>query len=200
MVEFEKQIQSKLTINFYNRSVLTVAKELLGCIFVRKFPFGYVFSKIVETEAYHEWGDPSCHAHKGKTKRNEIMFGPPGRLYVYFTYGMHYCMNIVTEKEGIASAVLIRALEPIYNYEIFYEYFPNKKMTEWMNGPAKICKALQISKEHNGLDVTTSSEIFCIQGDKVPKSKIKATTRIGISKGKELLWRFIIKDSPFISK
>ena len=186
--------------SFYKQDTISIARSLLGKNFTRIFQDRVLMGKIVETEAYHEIGDPSCHAHRGKTVRNAVMFGQPGHLYVYFTYGMHYCMNVVTEAEGIAAAVLIRALEPFEGIDIMQKnrgvQISQKNLC---NGPAKLCQAFGITKEQNGQSLQ-SEDLYIADGDPVVDSAIVVSTRIGISKGKDLPWRFYIKNNPFVSK
>lgn len=159
--------------------------------------------KIVEVEAYLGEKDPASHAYRGKTKRNEVMFREGGHLYVYFTYGMHYCCNVVTEKRGMGRAVLLRAVEPLAGVE---EMTQNRhftggrmKLRDLTNGPAKLCQAFAISKRDNGTDLL-GDEIFIVRGEKIRRSSIRATERIGITNGKEHRWRFYIKENRFVSK
>ena len=180
--------KSPLPQGFYNRDTLTIAKELLGCILVKRIPDGFVQAgKIVETEAYTAC-DPACHAFKGRTKRSSTLFKEPGLSYVYFTYGMYHCMNVVTEPFDTAAAVLIRALEPVLNVDN-------------TNGPGKLCRELNITREHNELPVYDKNSIITVwAGDSVSKENIVRTTRIGISYAKDYLWRFYIKDNKWVSK
>jgi DNA-3-methyladenine glycosylase len=172
---------------FYNRNTIEVAKDLLGCKINRRTKDGVLSGIIVETEAYTQ-EDPACHAYRGKTPRAATLFKEAGIAYVYFIYGMYHCVNIVTEEYDRAGAVLIRALEPI-------------PPVENTNGPGKLCKALQITKELNEVDVTSGkSDLWVEEGIKVPKSKIFTTTRIGIKLACDYPWRFYVKDNPFVSK
>lgn len=195
--------------SFYNRPTLSVAQELLGCFLFRKIN-GHIFKyKIVETEGYVGLNDLASHASRGKTERNKIMFDKPGLIYVYFTYGMHYMLNIVTEKKGYPAAVLIRAVEPIIknNFDtvgtgrISHKSKVNNLAT---NGPAKLTKALKIDKSYNGLPVYIKKHGLWIKsGDKINKRKIVEAKRIGVEyagKYKDKLWRFYIKDNNFVSK
>ena len=193
---------------FYNRDTLLVARELLGKYLVRRYtPPGKkpltLAVKIVETEGYHMNGDDSCHAARGKTKRNEVMFGPPGRLYVYFTYGMHYCMNIVTEAEGVAAAVLLRAGEPVTGSETM-QNLRGEKITHKLlaAGPARLCQALSITTEQNGITLDRPPLYIARdpQGPAIEKDQIIETTRIGISQAVDHPWRFYIKDNVFVSR
>ena len=178
---------SILPKSFYNRKTLDVAKDLLGCKLSRRFGNKILSGIIVETEAYTQ-DDPACHAFKGKTPRAITLFKQPGLAYVYFIYGMYHCFNVVTEPEDTAGAVLIRALEPIE---------PAKNT----NGPGKLCRELNITKELNESDLTIpDSDIWIEEGIKISKNKIVATTRIGIKQAADYPWRFYIKDNPFISK
>lgn len=176
-----------LSKDFYNRNTLEVAKDLLGCKLSRRIGDRVLSGIIVETEAYTQ-DDPACHAFKGKTPRAITLFGKPGIAYVYFIYGMYHCFNVVTEPEDTAGAVLIRALEPVCPVEN-------------TNGPGKLCRELNITKELNEADLTDSnSAIWIEEGIKVPKGKILTTTRIGIKFAADYPWRYYIKDNPFISR
>ena len=181
----------RLKRKFFENKTLIVAKNLLGQVFCRRLDNGKILKgKIVETEAYTQ-EEPSCHAYCGVTKRSETLFKKAGTLYVYFTYGMYYCSNIVTEREGYGSAVLIRAVEPLTELK---EY----KKTD---GPAKFCKAFCITTDSNDLDITDkNSEIWIEKGEDISDDNIVQTTRIGISKATDLPWRFYVKDNKFISK
>ncbi len=175
---------SRLKRSFFKKNTLTVARNLLGCVLCRKIGNTVFRGIIVETEAYTQ-DEPSCHAFKGLTPRCEVMFREGGHLYVYFTYGMHHCMNVVTEKEGRGCAVLIRALEPLG--------------FEGTNGPARLCKALNITKELNGIDLTSEDSPVWIERGKKP-AEIVETTRIGIKLAADYPWRFYIKDNAWVSR
>jgi len=157
--------------------------------------------RIVETEAYRGSDDPASHAFRGMTKRNEIMFGKPGCAYVYFTYGAHYCLNVVTERTGMAAAVLIRALEPLSGLEIMMKNRGVYDACKLTNGPGKLTKALQIGREHNGVDLTTSSSsLIVVKPLEFERFQITRTTRIGVKVATDRLWRFYIQNSMYISK
>ena len=197
--------QNKLTQDFYKRNVLKVANDLLGKFFVVNNNGKLLSGKIVEVEAYDGAIDEAAHTFKGKTKSNEIMFEEGGLIYVYFTYGMHHCVNVVTGKQNERTAVLIRAIEPTIGIdEMGLNRFGKKEISEKQklnltNGPGKLCMALGINKSHNGISLF-KDEFYILDNAKINKNKIVTTTRIGISKSKELPWRFYIKDNPFISK
>jgi DNA-3-methyladenine glycosylase len=192
----------KLPHSFYTRRTLTVAKDLLGKIFVRKIGRTLLTGKIVEVEAYLH-NDPACHAFRGLTERNKVMFNAGGFLYVYFTYGMHYCANIVTYKEGIGEAVLIRAVEPVSGIETMTQnrFAGSTQSSSYSltNGPAKFSQAFGLTKKHSGTDLL-KNEIFLITTEPVPRSRIVAATRIGISSAQEKKWRFYIKGNKWVSK
>lgn len=193
--------------DFFKRSSLAAAKDLLGAYLVSQSAEGKTVGRIVETESYLGEEDPASHAFGGKTKRNIVMFGPPGRLYIYFTYGMHYCLNIVTGTEGKAGAVLIRALEPIEGIGLMKRRRKTENILNLCSGPAKLTQALKIDKHLNGAD-TAGKEVYLLSADsysgiyhqKMTKDDVVKTTRVGITAGKDKLWRFYIKGSPFISK
>ncbi len=196
---------NKLKKKFYQRDVLIVAENLMGKIFVKREGNKFLSGKIVEVEAYAHQIDEASHSYKGITKRNEVMFKQGGFLYVYFTYGFHFCCNVVAEKKGIGSAVLIRAIEPIDGIEIMKKNrFGNRLLkknyiTNLTSGPGKVCQAFGITKEHNGTSLT-GNEIFIVDGEEIDSKNIVKTKRVGIKKSTEFLWRFYIKDNPFVSK
>jgi len=193
----------KLPRSFYLQPTVTVAKELLGKYIIRKIGKQTLAAKIVEVEAYLGENDPASHAYRGKTKRNDVMFWKGGHLYVYFTYGMHFCCNIVTEEEKKGRAVLIRAVEPIDGIKAMMKNremeTTDNKIFNLSNGPAKFCQALNIKREQNGTDLL-GKDIYITQGENVSNSKIISATRIGINNGTEKKWRFYIKGNPFVSK
>lgn len=182
---------------FLNGAASEVAPRLLGCILERHIDGHSVRVKIVETEAYDQT-DVASHSYKGKTQRTEVMFGSAGHLYVYFTYGMHYCSNIVVGEEGYGAAVLIRAVEPLDGAEII-ESRRGKTGVEATNGPAKLCQALGIDKAMNGHDLR-KGELTLIPQPALSRQSITQTTRIGISQGKDVPWRFYITGNHFVSK
>lgn len=189
-----------LAKSFYNKPTLELAKALLGRIFVRHLDGERLAGRIVETEAYHQEGDASCHAGRGKTPRNSVMFEEAGRLYVYFTYGMYYCLNVVSEEAGVGAAVLIRAIEPLEGLETMRRLRPKAKNDIGLaNGPAKFCQAFAIDKTQNGC-ILTAPPVFIAAGKPIAPQNIVETTRIGISQSVELPWRFYEKDNPFVSK
>jgi DNA-3-methyladenine glycosylase len=195
--------------SFYLRPTLQVARDLLGKHIVRKVGSKLLIGKIVEVEAYCK-GDPASHAFRGITKRNEVMFWEGGHLYVYFTYGMHFCANVVTGNEGTGEAVLIRAVEPLAGIEVMKinRYGSNKSLNlqslnrksfiNLTNGPAKFCQAFGIERKENGSNLQ-HSEIVIIGEKTVPSSAIVRSTRIGIRVGIEKKWRFFVKGNPWVS-
>lgn len=175
-----------------------VAPRLLGCIFERTLDNGIILSgKIVETEAYDQT-DTASHSYKGKTPRTEVMFGPPGHLYVYFTYGMHYCCNVVTGPVGYGAAVLIRAIEPLQG-EKDMELRRTRHGRELTNGPAKVCQAFAINSQLNGHDLSAAPLKLIAPADR-DTANIVQTTRIGISTAKDIPWRFYYRNNPYVSK
>lgn len=183
---------------FYARYTPKVARELLGCRLVRVVDGRRLTGIIVETEVYQGTKDPASHAFRGRTTRNEVMFGPAGHAYVYFTMGAHFCLNITTEPAGTPAAVLIRALEPT---EGIAEMKNNRKLdeiTRLASGPGNLTKALEIDRSMNGEDVVQSKRLFVESGPKV--GGVGVSSRVGITKGISFEWRFFAKDSPFVSK
>jgi len=197
--------QKKLPRKFYTRDVHIVAKELLGKFLIRKIGRKHLIGKIVEVEAYDGSVDEAAHTYGGKTKRNEVMFNEGGFLYVYFTYGMHFCSNVVAGKLNEGKAVLLRAVEPVNGIELMAINRFGKKdisaveLKNLTNGPAKICRAFSIARSKNGTDLT-GKEIFILDSPKLSKNKIAASARIGIKKSVDLPWRYYIKNNSFLSR
>ena len=158
------------------RPVVEVAKDLLGKYLIFQSPDGLKVGEINETEAYHQFDDPACHAFKGKTPRCEVLFEKGGHVYIYFIYGMYYCLNFVAEEEGVGAAVLIRSVIPIEGLE------------GKTDGPGKLCRAYGLTKEQNKIDAVTSDILYL--EDRGKKVEFKTSTRIGISQAKEKMWRF----------
>jgi DNA-3-methyladenine glycosylase len=191
----------KISRTFYEQPTLAVARELLGKYLVRKHPDGEAVGRIVETEAYVGPKDLACHASRGRTARTEIMFGPAGFAYVYFIYGVHYCLNIVTEDVDHASAVLIRAVEPLEGIELMKARRRTEKLHNLASGPGKLCQAFAIDKSLNSVDVCRS--IMYVEDRGEPAPKILARPRIGVDyagKWKDRRWRFLIRGNEFVSK
>lgn len=195
----------QLPPQFFKSPTVDVARNLLGAYLIHDSPEGRTVGKIVETEAYLQ-NDPACHASRGKTKRNEPMFGPPGHAYIYFIYGMYYCFNVVTEKEGIGEAVLIRALEPIEGLDLMEERRRRRQRRgartaghQLCNGPAKAVIAMGITPHMNRAKL---DDFLWIAASDGPRSEgaIHTCGRIGIKEGADLPLRFYLKGSPFISK
>jgi DNA-3-methyladenine glycosylase len=184
-----------LSPDFYDRPVLNVARDLLGMSLVRNMDKLIIAGIITETEAYDGEMDMACHAHVGKTRRNELMFGPPGYAYIYFTYGMHWLLNCVTGVEGYPAAVLIRSILPTENIEeIARRRFP-AKAKDWCNGPAKLTMALSIDKQLNGVNLCSKKSGLRIeQAETIPDKYVIALPRIGINSVPEPWrskpWRF----------
>lgn len=185
---------------FYIRETLTVAEELLGKKLVRHTDNTRLVGKIVEVEAYRGSDDLGSHAYRGMTPRNRLMFGKGGFAYVYFTYGMHYCFNVVTERQNAPGAVLIRALEPLNGIETMRKNRGNKNLLNLTNGPAKLTEAMNITKKQNGLDLTRSKELFICEPKVKEKFEVVSTKRIGIKGGADKPWRFYIKNNKSVSR
>lgn len=178
--------------------VVAAAQQLLGCHMVRTINGQEIVVRIVETEAYHQ-SDAASHSYKGQTPRTEVMFGPAGYLYVYFTYGMHYCMNVVTGPVGEGSAVLIRAVEPLKGVDIVHDNRGGRSGKDMTNGPAKVCQALGIDRAFNGHNLH-DKPLQLVQKTRDPDLRIVQTVRVGISQAKDVPWRFYLADNPFVSK
>ena len=177
---------------FYSKDTVTVAKNLLGKRIIRKIGHNEISGIITETEAYRHNDDPASHAFRKITDRNKIMFGDVGFAYVYFTYGMHFCFNVVAKNhKKAAGAVLIRAIEPEKGIKIMQKNRNISNMKNLTNGPAKLTQAMKITKEQYGIDLTKHSKLFITEGIK-PK-KISASSRIGIKEATDKLWNFKMK-------
>jgi len=184
---------------FYARSSLEVAPDLLGRLLVRRTEEGEpLVARIVECEAYRE-DDPASHSFRGRTPRNAVMFGPPGHLYVYFTYGMHYCMNVVTGTEGAGSAVLLRAAEPLRGLDRMAAARGVHDPRRLCTGPARLTQAFGIARAQDGIDVTRPDALFIAPGTLADASAIQAAPRVGIRVATEQPWRFFVRDDPFVS-
>jgi DNA-3-methyladenine glycosylase len=175
-----------------------IAPRLLGSLLILETGGQRLVGKIIETEAYDQ-SDAASHSYKGRTPRTDVMFGPSGHLYVYFTYGMHYCCNVVTGPEGHGSAVLIRALEPLEGLEVMEQNRNGRGGQETTNGPAKLCEAFLIDKSFNGHDLRQKPLRLELQ-DAIDQTEIVQTTRIGISQAKDKPWRFYIRGNPYVSR
>jgi DNA-3-methyladenine glycosylase len=174
-----------------------VARELLGCRLVRVLANQRLSGIITETEAYIGENDRASHAAVGRTPRNSVMYGPPGYAYVYLIYGIHHCLNVVTEQEGYPAAVLIRGLRPEGGIEIMRRHRPGRPDTGLANGPGKLCQALGIDLTLNGTDLVTGETLFIERGRPIDGRQIRATPRIGV-RGDEVAmaipWRFVAEN------
>jgi DNA-3-methyladenine glycosylase len=188
----------KLARRFYDRPTLKVAKELLGKYLVVQKDGHVLSGKIVETEAYVGFKDPASHAYRGMTPRNAVMFGSPGYAYVYLTYGMHHCLNLVTEKKGYPAAVLIRAIEPVDGIQLMKRRRGRRKLRDLTSGPAKLCQALGVDRKLNGADLC--SDIIFVEDRGEAPGRIARSSRIGVNDGKEKNWRFFLKSNEFVSR
>jgi len=186
---------------FYNRDTVNVAKDMLGKILVRVITGRILSGVIVETEAYRSTDDPASHSYRGKTERNSVMFGDVGHAYVYFTYGNHYCLNIVAKNNSTpAGAVLIRAIEPIEGIKQMQQFREIDDIYNLTSGPGKLTKALNITKKQNGVDMTKKGEMYILNGKKIDEPSILASPRIGIRMALDKQWRFFIADNKFVSR
>ena len=178
---------------FFSQPTIDLAKALLGKYLV----YGNLKGKIVETEAYLYRDDPGCHAHRGPTVRNAPMFGPAGHIYVYFIYGMYYCLNIVSGKTGEGEAVLIRALEPVGGIELMMKRRKTHNIENLCSGPGKLTQAFGITRRHNNISLLTGK--LQIHNSR-EKPEIQISKRIGLSAGQDLELRFFIKGNRFVSE
>jgi len=187
----------KLGRDFYLRPTLEIAHDLIGKFLVYKKGKHLLSARLVEVEAYIGEEDPACHAAVGRTRRNDVMYGIGGHSYIYFIYGMYYCLNVVTERAGFPAAVLIRGAEPVEGAELMKRPYANPGSNRLTDGPGKICKAFGLTREQNGLDLTGAKLYLEDRGYR--PLRIGTSRRIGIRKGTDKLWRFFEESSPFVS-
>ncbi len=186
--------------DFFTQPTLQVARGLLGSRLVRLEAGKRLAGIIVEAEAYRGEEDLGCHARAGLTARTQVMYGPPGHAYVYFTYGMHWMLNFVTEAEGFPAAVLIRAIVPVEGVEAIAERRRNQPPQRWTDGPAKLCQALGIDGRENGLDICASNALIFIENDlSIPDYGVTIGPRVGLNNvpepWKSIPWRYLVQDS-----
>jgi DNA-3-methyladenine glycosylase len=197
------KVASIVPSSFYARAPDIVARTLLGKLLIRDLNGEHLIGRIVEVEAYFGKEDPAAHAYIGKTARNAVLFGPPGLAYVYFIYGMYYCLNVSCEPDGHAGGVLIRALEPISGLETMAKLRklpPNPKPQLLTTGPGRLCQALDITRAaHNGLDVTDATSCLRIEDDGFTPGGTQVSPRIGIRHAAELPARYFVDGNKFVS-
>jgi DNA-3-methyladenine glycosylase len=204
---------AKLNRDFFNQNTLKVARELIGKNFIHESKEGLTVNEIVETEAYIGPFDPASHAYGGRrTARTEIQFGPRGHAYIYQIHGLYFCFDIVTGPVGQPEVVLIRALRPVYGVElmakrrgieILNSHLKQRKMRDLCNGPGKLCQAMGINKDHNGIDLCSNTIYLEDSDSKILPSDIAITPRIGINyagKAKDYPWRFCLYNCAYVSK
>ena len=177
-------------------SPLAAAPRLLGA----RLRAGSVAVRLTEVEAYAGAVDPGSHAYRGRTARNAVMFGPPGHLYVYFTYGMHFCMNVVTGRNGEGSAVLLRAAEPLTGLPEMARRRATEDPRLLCAGPGRLTEALGIARADNGIDVVRARELSIVAGDPVPEAQVASGRRVGIRVATERPWRLWIEGSRYVSR
>lgn len=192
-------MESPLPRRFFGRPAVDVAPELLGRILVHETDEGAVAVRLTEVEAYEGASDPASHAYRGRTARNAVMFGPPGHTYVYFTYGMHFCMNLVCGENGVASAVLLRAGAVVTGMDLARAHArrgaPERDLAR---GPARLTRALGVTRERDGTDLCAGcGPLRVLSGS--PATRIRSGPRTGISSAAEVAWRFYVADDPTVS-
>lgn len=177
----------KLEREFYLQDTVAAARAVLGKVLVHAAPDGLISGRIVETEAYLR-SDPACHASRGMTRQNAVMFGEPGRAYVYFTYGNHHCLNLVTQPSGVAEAILIRALQPLEGIAAMMRNRGARDLRNLCSGPGKLTQALGINLALNGQDLL--GDRLYVLDDDTEVGEITARPRVGITEATDKLWRF----------
>jgi len=193
-------VSSPLRRDFYDRPALEVARDLLGKTLVRIESGDAISGSIVEAEVYRGEEDLGCHCRAGRTPRTAVMYGPPGFVYVYFTYGIHWMLNFVVEKEGYPAAILIRAIEPFSGLEIIAARRGKQPQKLWTNGPGKLCQALNIDKRFNGSDLCSEGALLYVEdGEPVPGSSVTTGPRVGLNNvpepWKSIPWRFRVSST-----
>jgi DNA-3-methyladenine glycosylase len=186
---------------FFDRHAEEVAPDLLGRTLVHDTPHGTVALRLTEVEAYEGESDPASHAYRGQTRRNTVMYGPPGHAYVYFTYGMHYCVNLVCLGEGTASAVLLRAGEVIEGTDLAYvRARPGAPERDLARGPARLTRALGLTRDDDGTDVCSpAGPLRILAGEPADASRVRTGPRTGVSTAKDVPWRFYLDAEPTVS-
>jgi DNA-3-methyladenine glycosylase len=196
----------RLTKPFYARDALSVAADLIGCLFAHRSPAGLVVVRLVEVEAYRGEQDPGSHGYRGMTARTRTMFGPPGRLYVYFTYGAHWCANVVCGDVGVCEAVLLRAGEPVRGREIMRANRGGVADDRLLAaGPGRLTQALGIGRAHDGASLLRGGTMWCAEDDETTEyrtSEISRTVRVGLASGRgdAFPWRFVVPGHPHASR
>jgi DNA-3-methyladenine glycosylase len=196
----------RLKRSFYARDALAVARDLIGCVWMHDHPDGRVGVRLVEVEAYRGEQDPGSHGYRGVTPRTRTMYGPPGRLYVYFTYGMHWCANVVCDEPGICEAVLLRAGEPIVGVELMRRRRP--RITEdrlLAAGPARLAQAMGISGADDGATLLRGGRLWIAEDaatGEFQDQEVAQTVRVGLAEGRgeKFPWRFVVPGHPFASR
>lgn len=179
--------------------MVQVARGLLGRLLVHDTPAGTIAGRIVEVEAYRGSGDPASHAWRGSTPRNRVMFGAPGHAYVYFTYGMHHCVNVGAEPEGRAAAVLVRALEPAAGIELMMRARGDVPRERLARGPGCVTRALGLTRAHDGVDLTRGPLWISDLAPRRAGHRVTSSARVGIRHARERQWRFFLAGSAFVS-
>jgi len=186
--------------SFFDRPVLKVAPDLLGRLVVHDAEEGRVTARLTEVEAYDGPNDPGSHAFRGRSKRNGTMFGPPGHVYVYFTYGMHYCMNLVCGPEGMPTGILLRAAALTEGTELARKRRPTAKTDrDLARGPARLVEALAVTRTDDGADICGDGPLTIQHGEPPPESLIRTGPRVGLRDAAEFPWRFWIDEDPSVS-
>lgn len=187
-----------LPLSFYDRDPVTVARALLGCVLVSDAGGAPISGRIVETEAYTAGDDPANHAFRGPTRRNAAMFGPPGRAYVYGIH-THHCLNVVTEEEGTASAVLLRAVEPLDGLAAMAARRGAVRAADLARGPGRLCRAFGVDRGLDGWDLTAGARLWLLPAERLPV-RVAVTPRVGVTAAADRLLRFCDADSPCLSR
>jgi DNA-3-methyladenine glycosylase len=195
---FDASNAALLPASFFSRDTVTVARELLGKILVSRVEDTVTGGRIVETEAYLGPGDPGSHAFRGMTPRTSVMFGPAGHAYVYFTYGNHHMLNLITEREGVAGGVLIRAIEPLFGVDVMERRRRGRPRIELTNGPGKLAAALGVDLSDYGTRLGEGR--IAVYDAPPPDEPVQVSGRVGLSAGWDEPLRFYLKDDPFVSK
>ena len=193
----------RLGREFFARETLAVARDMLGHRLVRILDGQRLSGCIVEVEAYVGESDEACHARCGRTERNAAMYGPPGHAYVYFVYGMHYCLNAVTEAEDSPAAVLIRALEPWRGIDTMRDHRPGRSDCDLTSGPGKLCQALAIDRTLNNTDLCQGGSLWIEADTPVPDAQVATSPLIGVrgdEHARTVPWRFYVRGHPCLSR